>query len=96
MPTGRPPGRAAAAAYVVDVAEREPVPTPRNNDTQMAVFNRRFSTVTDRFSGSWCRFLESWGPDGENGEKTGKNGGKMGEKWPKESGSNDGLTANAP
>ena len=29
MPTGRPAGRAAAAAYVVDVAEREPVPGQR-------------------------------------------------------------------
>ena len=29
MPTGRPPGRGAAAAYVVDVAEGEPVPGQR-------------------------------------------------------------------
>ncbi len=58
-------------------------------------FLDRFATVSDRFSGSWCRFLESWGQDGGNGEKTRKNGEKMGEKWPKESGSNDRLTANA-
>ena len=58
-------------------------------------FRDRFATVSDRFSGSWCRFLESWGQDGEDGEKTGKKRRKMGEKWPKESGSNDGLTANA-
>ena len=58
-------------------------------------FRGRFATVSDRFSGSWCRFLESWGQDGEDGEKTGKKRRKMGEKWPKESGSNDGLTANA-
>ena len=58
-------------------------------------FLDRFATVSDRFSGSWCRFLESWGQDGEDGEKTGKKRRKMGEKWPKESGSNDGLTANA-
>ena len=62
------------------------VPTPRNNDTQMAVFTRRFSTVSDRFSGSWCRFPEPWGQDGENGEKTGKKRAKMGEKWSKKSG----------
>ena len=58
-------------------------------------FLDRFAAVLDRFSGSWCRFLESWGQDGEDGEKTGKKRRKMGEKWPKESGSNDGLTANA-
>ena len=58
-------------------------------------FLDRFATVSDRFSGSWCRFLESWWQDGEDGEKTGKKRRKMGEKWPKESGSNDGLTANA-
>ena len=58
-------------------------------------FPGRFATVSDRLSGSWCRFLESWGQDGEDGEKTGKKRRKMGEKWPKESGSNDGLTANA-
>ena len=60
-----------------------------------APFRDRFAAVSDRFSGSWCRFLESWGQDGEDGEKTGKKRRKMGEKWPKESGSNDGLTANA-
>ncbi len=60
-----------------------------------APFRDHFATVSDRFSGSWCRFLESWGQDGEDGEKMGKKRGKMGEKWPKESGSNDGLTANA-
>ena len=53
-------------------------------------FLDRFAAVSDRFSGSWCRFLESWGQDGEDGEKTGKKRRKMGEKWPKESGSNDG------
>ena len=58
-------------------------------------FLDRFATVSDRFSGSWCRFLESWGQDGGNSEKTGKTRRKMGEKWPKESGSNDRLTANA-
>ena len=59
-------------------------------------FRDRFAAVSDRFSGSWCRFLESWGSDGEDGEKMGKKRGKMGEKWPKESGSNDGFMANAP
>ena len=58
-------------------------------------FIDRFAAVSDRLSESWCRFLESWGQDGEDGEKTGKKRRKMGEKWPKESGSNDGLTANA-
>ena len=51
----------------------------------MAVFTRRFSTVTDRFSGSWCRLPESRWKDGGNGEKTGKKRAKMGEKWPKKS-----------
>ena len=58
-------------------------------------FLDRFAAVSDRFSGSWCRFLESWRQDGGNGEKTRKNGEKMGEIRPKESGSNDGITANA-
>ena len=58
-------------------------------------FLDRFAAVSNRFSGSWCRLLESWGQDGEGGEKTGKERRKAGEKWPKESGSNDGLTANA-
>ena len=58
-------------------------------------FLDRFAAVSNRFSGSWCRLLESWGQDGEGGEKTGGKRRKMGGKWPKESGSNDGLIANA-
>ena len=37
------------------------VPAPGNINVNLGFFNRRFSTVTDRFSGSWCRFPESCG-----------------------------------
>ena len=59
---------------------------------------KRCLGALDAVSWPWIPVLGSLEPprrNGENAQKTGKNGGKMGEKWPKESGSNDRLTANA-